>query len=361
MVDSMGRARQGDETHYISEKRQIYTERFICFSVVRARFIYVSFNRKVYKGYGMSVYKDFLSDLNRGRNPFMLCQVFDENKIDKTQELFVQQKMDGARYCLIVDKNGVRLIGRNSLKDKSYKYPEIIKEAKSLWETGSLKDCILDGEIVVQGKKDIMIKALGLADTHWIFTDFNALQSREHTETPGTIVLLTETTPVMFVVFEYISVITYETGLLPGRISEHMTFINTAHVMFDKAKELYEEASSLGLEGIVIKKNLNTYEVGRRSWYWQKWKAKKEVDAHILGYTTKIRQVSAILTDKGKCNVAQRIWDDTILKQAVDHTEDHNGETYHIFSEQKLVAVCSCLELTKNNIMRFPVLKEVRE
>jgi ATP-dependent DNA ligase len=307
----------------------------------------------------MSVYKDFLSDLNRGRNPFMLCQVFDENKIDKSKELYVQQKMDGARYCLISDNDGVRLIGRNSLKDKSYKYPEIIKEAKQLWETGGLKDCILDGEIVVEGKHNAIMKALGIADMHWIFTDFNALQSREHTENPGTIELLTQTTPVKFVVFEYI---TDKYNVMPiGDISDHMTFINTARLLFDKTKELYEEASSLGLEGIVVKKDLQIYEVGKRSWIWQKWKAKKEVDAHILGYTTKIRQVSAILTDKGKCNVAQRIWDDTILKQAVDHTEDHNGETYHIFSEQKLTAVCNCLELTKNNIMRFPVLKEVRE
>ena len=306
----------------------------------------------------MGVYDDFISDRTRGRNPFMLCQVFDENKVNKNEEMYIQQKMDGARYCLIADEKGVRLIGRNSLKDKSYKYPEIMEEATLLRNLGSIKNCILDGEIVVEGKKNTIIKALGLADMHWIFTDFNALQSREHTENSRTIELLKETTPVKFVVFTSIG-----KGLSGRYINDKAIIkdIDTAAVNFDKAKELYEEACSLGLEGIVVKKDLHTYEVGKRSWLWQKWKNKKEIDEKIVGYTSKIRQVSAVLTDKGKCNVAVRIYDDMILRQAVDHDEIHNGETYHIFAEQKLTGVFNCLEITAQGKMRFPTLKEVRE
>jgi ATP-dependent DNA ligase len=312
----------------------------------------------------MSVYQDFIDELKNGRNPFMLAQKFERERLPEGN-IHIQQKLDGARYGLIFEEGKEpRLVGRNSLKDKGYKYPEIMHDAKVLWETGTLKNVILDGEMIVQGKTNTIANALRVSEYPWLFPDFGALQSREHTENRETIKLLSETTPCTFVVFDYITKGNVLDGDLYGdKLSDRIITIPNTYAKSSYAKNMYEEAQSLGLEGIMIKTDITKYEVGKRSWYWLKWKSQKEADCKVLGYTSHIRAVSAILTDKGKVNAKDHTYDDVILKQEVDTTryESHPDGDYHWFKEPKLTAVCNYLELTKDGKMRFPVLKEVRE
>jgi bifunctional non-homologous end joining protein LigD len=129
----------------------------------------------------------------------------------------------------------------------------------------------------------------------------------------------------------------------------------------DLANKLFQQAYGLGLEGIMIKKLDSLYE-DRRSEAWLKKKCYREADEKIIGYTSKARNISALILESGsKVNaIIDNYWQDYILKQDISITRESTEEVQRYFSKPSLTAVIKYLERTDNNIMRFPILKEIR-
>ena len=69
-----------------------------------------------------------------------------------------------------------------------------------------------------------------------------------------------------------------------------------------------------------------------------------------------------ILESGSKVNaIIDDYWKDIILKQDISTTKENTEEVQRYFSKPSLTAVIKYLERTDNNIMRFPILKEIRE
>ena len=100
----------------------------------------------------------------------------------------------------------------------------------------------------------------------------------------------------------------------------------------------------------------------RRSDSWIKKKCYKEADEKIIGYTSKARDISALILESGsKVNaIIDDYWQDIILKQDISIIKEGTDEVQKYFSKPTLTAVIKYLERTDNNIMRFPILKEIR-
>ena len=289
----------------------------------------------------------------------MLAQEYKQELINDSEIYNISQKLDGCRAILKLSKNSINLYGRHSDKPRNYKYPEIINEAIQLIRD---EDITLDGEMVVSTTNGI-----------WEMTNFNALASREHTENSKQIRLLSRTLPARFIVFD---IITKETTKLPlkDRMEILQNFFgqypNLRHIKpiynidgnMALADKLFQQAYGLGLEGIMIKKLDSMYE-DRRSDGWIKKKCYKEADEKIIGYTSKARQISSLILESGsKVNaIIDDYWQNIILKQDISIVKESTDETQKYFSKPHLTAVIKYLERTDNNIMRFPILKEVRE
>jgi ATP-dependent DNA ligase len=290
----------------------------------------------------------------------MLAQEYREELVDDSEIYNISQKLDGARYNIRLSKDkGVEIIGRHSDKLHNYKYPEIEREAIQLIRDEKIT---LDGEMVV-----------GSQYGTWILNNFSALQSREHTENKKQIELLSRIIPAKFIVFD---ILTPETIKLP--LSERMeilmnffgqykdlTYIKPIYNIngdINLAKKLFQQASDLGLEGIMIKKLDSLYE-DKRSDAWLKWKCYKETDEKIIGYTRKERQISALILESGtKVNaVIDDYWQNYILKQDISIEKETAEETQYYFAKPSLIAVVKYLERGNNNILRFPILKEIRK
>ena len=290
----------------------------------------------------------------------MLAQEFKEEMVSENEIYNISQKLDGARYNIRLSKDrGVEIIGRHSTKLNNYKYPEIEQEALQLIRD---EDITLDGEMIVGSQNGI-----------WYLTNFEALQSREHTENKKQIELLSRIIPARFVVFD---ILTPETIKLP--LSERMEILlnffgqykNLAHIKpiyningnLNLAKQMYNQAYELKLEGIMLKKLDSLYE-DKRSDAWLKWKCYKEADEKIIGYTSKERKISALILESGtKVNATlDKKEEELILKQDIIEERETTEERQYYFRKPSLIAVVKYLERTKNNIMRFPILKEIRE
>lgn len=289
----------------------------------------------------------------------MLAQEYKQELISESEVYNLSQKLDGCRALMKLSKNSINLYGRHSDKLRNYKYPEIIQEAIQLTRDEAIT---LDGEMCVSTTNGI-----------WEMTNFNALASREHTENAKQIQLLSRMLPARFIVFD---IITSETTKLPlkDRMEVLQNFFgqypNLRHIKpiyningnIATAEKIFKQAYELGLEGIMIKKLDSIYE-DRRSDSWIKKKCYREADEKIIGYTSKARAISSLILESGsKVNaIIDDYWQDIILKQDISIIKEGTDEIQKYFSKPSLTAVIKYLERTDNNIMRFPILKEIRD
>ena len=288
----------------------------------------------------------------------MLAQEYKQELISDSEAYNLSQKLDGCRALMKLSKNNINLYGRHSDKPRNYKYPEIMQEAIQLTRD---EDITLDGEMCVSTTYGI-----------WEMTNFNALASREHTENAKQIQLLSRMLPARFIVFD---IITSETIKLPlkDRMEVLQNFFgqyqNLMHIKpiyningnMATAEKLFQKAYEFGLEGIMIKKLDSMYE-DKRSDSWIKKKCYREAEEKIIGFTSKARNISALILESGsKVNaIIDNYWQDYILKQDISITKEGTDEVQKYFSKPSLIAVIKYLERTDNNIMRFPILKEIR-
>ncbi|MEM3858685.1 MAG: RNA ligase family protein [Candidatus Micrarchaeaceae archaeon] len=289
----------------------------------------------------------------------MLAQEFKQELVSDQKDYAIQQKLDGCRYNLRLSKDrGVELMGRHSNKLNNYKYPEIVAEATQLIRDYPIT---LDGELCVS-------TTYGM----WELTNFNAIQSREHTENKKQIELLSRCLPAKFIVFDILAEGTNELTLKEridimqmffGQYPQlrHIKLIYSAIGTMDLATKLFQQAQGLGLEGIMIKDLDSLYE-DKRSNAWLKWKTYKEEDLKIIGYTSKGREISALILENGsKVNaIIDEQMHDFIIKQDISIKKETSEEMQYYFSKPSLTAVVKYLEKTEQGALRFPVLKEIR-
>ena len=177
-------------------------------------------------------------------------------------------KFDGYRTIAHVIDGKVKLITRSGI-DWTKRYGDLPKEFAKL----PVKQAIIDGEIVVLDEKGI--------------SRFSALQDAL-AEGAGS--------KLHFYAFDLLYLDGYDlrgaeltdrkrllSQMLGGHVSGRSAIQLSDHIEGD-GEALYEQASALGLEGIVSKRTNATYQSGRTS-TWVKVKAKPSGDFVIAGYT----------------------------------------------------------------------------
>lgn len=185
-------------------------------------------------------------------------------------EIWVHEiKFDGYRTMAHVSAGAVHLLTRGGL-DWTKRYGDLPEAFRRL----PSRDAVIDGEIVVLDDKGISRFALLQdaldkgAGTSLVFYAFDLL----HLDGWDLANVALEKRKALLA------------QLLEGHISSHSAIQLSDHVVGD-GRALYEQASEMGLEGIVSKRASAPYHCGR-SKTWTKTKALKAGDFVIAGYTT---------------------------------------------------------------------------
>jgi len=189
-----------------------------------------------------------------------------------SEDFLFEPKWDGTRTFCFLKGGKVRFQNRRLL-DTTLRYPEL-----TLWEDIDAGEAILDGEVVVlrEGKPD-----------------FRSLQTREHVGEELRIELLSKTLPVTFMAFDLLYLdgkplvdlpLVERKAKLQTIVRESPRILLSRHVE-THGKRYFEGAKELGLEGVMAKRKLSTYQIGKRSRDWLKLKAIKTLDCVIVGYT----------------------------------------------------------------------------
>jgi bifunctional non-homologous end joining protein LigD len=180
-------------------------------------------------------------------------------------------KWDGIRALAVVEDGSTKLESRSS-RSISSEYPEFRDLAKNI----RARTAVLDGEIVVLNEKG--------------HSSFQRLQARFGVQNPP--VKLQAEVPVTYHFFDVLFCDGYDLRRVP--LIERKQLLEKIVVPNDRIRisehqigngiELFEAAVQNGLEGLVAKRTTSTYHEGRTS-DWLKFKAVKEVDAVVGGWT----------------------------------------------------------------------------
>lgn len=185
-----------------------------------------------------------------------------------------EQKFDGQRALIRIDKEGKVTLSSRTLDDMSGHFPELQDLPKSLnLEPG--REYILDAEIVAlrpDGSEDIQL--------------METRRSSEYTE--GKLPYI----PVRVYAFDILKADDKDLTDLP--IEERKNILNgvvTDSALIQKTKvftdgqDLLNFTKDHGFEGIVAKKKGSKYFPGKRSSIWQKVKNTKQAEVIIVGWT----------------------------------------------------------------------------
>src|SRR6266481_4976381 len=180
-------------------------------------------------------------------------------------------KWDGIRALAVIEDGTTKLVAR-SARSISFEYPEFRDLAKHT----RARTAVLDGEIVVLDDKGR--------------SSFQRLQGRFGVENPSE--KLQEQLPVTYYFFDVLYCDGYDVRRSPlierKQLLQQLVVTNERIRISDhqigNGIELFEAAISNGLEGLVAKRMASPYPEGRTS-NWLKFKAVKEVDAVVCGWT----------------------------------------------------------------------------
>jgi len=185
-----------------------------------------------------------------------------------------EPKLDGYRTLAFVRCGRVELRSRGGL-DLTAMFPEITDDL-GVPENDA---AVLDGEIVVLGEDGK--------------PSFNALQNRAQLKEPREIALARRTAPAVLICFDLL----HFAGVnLRGAsyVERHrylaQVLLPSAHVQLvhvdADAESLYAAATASGFEGIVAKRKSATYQPGKRTGAWRKFKSTRTAEFVVGGYTT---------------------------------------------------------------------------
>jgi bifunctional non-homologous end joining protein LigD len=180
-------------------------------------------------------------------------------------------KWDGIRSLAVVEDGRTKLVAR-SARSISAEYPEFRDLAKNI----RARTAVLDGEIVV-------LDDMGRSD-------FQRLQGRFGVQNPSE--KLQAQLPVTYYFFDVLYCDGYDLRRSPlierKQLLEKLVVTNEririSEHQIGNGIELFEAATSSGLEGLVAKRMASPYPEGRTS-NWLKFKSVKEVDAVVGGWT----------------------------------------------------------------------------
>ena len=191
----------------------------------------------------------------------------------KREDFLWEPKLDGTRALVYKRDKEIHILNRRQ-KWIEYRYPELV----SLYEDIGPEPCLLDGEVVVFDKSSK--------------PDFRLLQEREHQQDPIRIDLLSKLQPATFVAFDILIVNQkqlFDVPLVERKriLSENVNESECLKIChwITEGEALWETVRRIGLEGIMGKRKLSTYQIGKRSRDWLKLKAIKTLDCVIVGYT----------------------------------------------------------------------------
>lgn len=172
-------------------------------------------------------------------------------------------KWDGYRALAFINKGNVELKSRNnkSFKDKFYPVNIALKK----WKINA----VVDGEIVVVAENGIsnfgdLQNWRSEADGELVFYIFDILWYEGKDLTPLPLI---------------------ERKAILQAVVPQSSGIKVGDYFLDSGIKFFEKAKSLGLEGIIAKKNNSLYYSGNRSKEWLKIKANKRQEMVIGGFT----------------------------------------------------------------------------
>jgi len=296
-----------------------------------------------------------------------LAKLGDKRMINELMKkgYFFEPKLDGTRAICYIDSS-IRFINRRN-RNMTYRYPEF-----GFRKCIKAKSCVLDGEIVVYNEKGV--------------PDFHLLQTREQLESRLMIKTRAVQMPATYVVFDVLEVDGKQ--IIEKTLAERKKVLvelvdeskaeNIEVIFFTKAgRKLWKELQKKKAEGMIAKNPESTYQPGVRSWDWIKIKNLKTIDCAIVGYTSEIRRISALVL---ACwNPAKRKWQylgrvaaglsDELIdwlyprfkrlekKQPV---VSYRGSKEIHWIKPEFIAEVKFLELTKDNQLRAPALIRIR-
>ncbi|MGA4507702.1 ATP-dependent DNA ligase [Propionibacteriaceae bacterium G1746] len=189
-----------------------------------------------------------------------------------------EPKWDGFRCIVLRDGDQVELTSRMNKSLTSY-FPEIVDHVRDSLP----RRCVIDTEIFVP------TGAIGAQHLDW-----DVLSARVHPSLRR-VARMAELNPAHMVAFDVLAVDDRDLRGLPfrdrrlrledmlGSIPESVGLHVTAQTHdADVARSWFESFDGSGLDGIMVKESLGTYEYGRRS--WQKVKHARTAEAVVVGY-----------------------------------------------------------------------------
>lgn len=183
-----------------------------------------------------------------------------------------ERKLDGERLMAIRERGSVSLWTRNRL-DVSASYPEIVA---ALTAYDGAKDWVMDGELCAMR-----------GDT----TSFEDLQKRMHVTDPRTIANAGVT--LAYFVFDLPRFDGHDLQRLPltarkDALRQAYTFtpvIRFSEHETEHGLAMFHHAKAAGWEGVMAKRAASTYQAGRRSPDWLKFKVVRGQELVIGGWT----------------------------------------------------------------------------
>lgn len=204
----------------------------------------------------------------------MLCTL-DDAAVDRPGWLY-ELKLDGVRILAERKDSEARLFYRTH-RSATASFPEVVESLKTL----VARDVVLDGEIITLDEAG--------------HPSFQKLASRIHARRPGDIRFLRDAVPVIFVVFDIVSIADLDLRPLTLRqrkavlaqVIRGSGVIRALDHFEDDGTALLAFCDSHGLEGLVAKRSDSPYRDGpKRSGHWIKVKRVREDDFIATGYTS---------------------------------------------------------------------------
>lgn len=282
-------------------------------------------------------------------------------KIFNDKNWIYELKYDGYRALANIESGGVELYSRNgiSLNDK---FKSVYMDLADLEHTA-----ILDGEIVV-------LDANGLPQ-------FNALQNYDEATTKGILV---------YYIFDLLHLNGHDTLELPLLDRKQLLkelIPDTPHLQYCDHVEamgitVYDQAISMGMEGVIAKKASSKYDTNARSSEWLKFKKIENTETIICGYTlstTKSRKFASlilgmvedgVLVYVGTCGSGFSEQQITALYHKFEvlktvepafEIRQHLKGRVAVWLVPKLVCEVKFSEWTPASVMRHPVFLRLRE
>jgi len=259
------------------------------------------------------------------------------NVINKPTELIWDKLPNHSNFIAEPKLDGIRVqVERGKIirdeHTKNLQFPEVVEVSQSLPE-----NTLLDGEICIL-QNDYR-------------ADFWHLSTRINVTNQTKINLLRKKIPATFVPFDILKlngedVTNQDLETRLGMLGRLETFKPMVKMPFDVNDEkMLNFITEYDLEGIVVKKLSGNYNSN-----WFKFKNYKEDDFRVIGTTSGIRTISALIlqdihngNEVGSVNANPRI---------VEQTEEFAKKVIGMTAKVRYM-------LTNKNKLRFPVLKEL--